>query len=372
MRPVPGPQGRRRVQVVTTWFPSRERIAEAPFNLMHAKAIALHDDVSIIHVRLGGTEPETREDYAGFDVVRLSLSPRRPLTSLRTLRIIRKRSARADIVHTMAFSSVLVTAIALAFLPRRWVHTEHWNGVVNPRSVSRLWGWLAPLRRVLSRPDRVTGVTSQLADAMQPFARPGAVSVVPCVVENRRPITQPLWTSPVHLVAVGHLVPRKGPLVAVQTLRRVVDEGVDARMTWVGDGPQRAEVERLVSELGLDGRFSITGFVDPSEVFDQLAAADLFFLPTTQENFFTAAAEALSEGRAVVAARVGGFTDYLDESNSVLVDAPVVDELWPAIVAAVNRFRSTDAEALAAPIRERFSLETVGEQFERIYRELLG
>lgn len=357
--------------MVTTWFPSADRPTEAPFNLEHVKAIQSLHDVSVVHVRLGATAPVSEETYQGVRVVRVGLAAR-PGSMVRALSVLRARLAGADVLHTMAFSSVLAAAPAWLSRRRPWVHTEHWNGVTNPASVGGLWPRLAWLRHVLRLPNRVTGVTAQLAGELERFSRRGAASVVPCVVNNVRPVVAFPPDKPLRLVAVGGLIPRKRPLLAVQTVEWLRDHGHDVVLHWVGDGPQRAEVEAAIAEAGLTESVVLLGSMPPAEVFSVFDTAHLFFLPTEQENFFTSAAEALSAGRPVVAPLVGGYDDYATPENSVLVPEPSVQALGEAILAARSRFAAVEPQALATPIRERFSPERVARLFDGLYREITG
>lgn len=360
----------RKIVVVTTWFPSDERPAEAPFNLNHVEALAPFGDVEVVHVRLGSSQKPLSEQYKGIRVRRLSFDPRRPFEALATLRAVARAARAADIVHTMAFSSVLVLSAARPFARRmRWLHSEHWSGITDPSSVSRAWSRMAWLRRFLRRPQIVTAVTSQLAGFMRPFTRE-PVRVVPCVVQNpRQPAPRP--RSGVRLVGIGYLVPGKQPLLAVDVVAELVRRGVDATMTWVGGGPLQAEMEHRIAEAGLSGRFHLTGMVSPEAVFDYLEPANLFFVPTLRENFFTAAAEAVSAGRPVVVARVGGFVDYLDDANAEFATNSV-DGYADAIVTASERFATVSEADIADPLRERFSLATIGRQFDELFDELSG
>ena len=103
-----------KILVVTTWFPSHEAPAQAPFNLEHAKAVQLRHDVSVVHVRLGSRLPAAAEAYAGLPVQRVSLNPRRPWTAVSVLRTLMRESSTSDVLHTMAFSSALVAALPAA------------------------------------------------------------------------------------------------------------------------------------------------------------------------------------------------------------------------------------------------------------------
>lgn len=370
-----------KILVIATWYPHEERPAEAPFNAEHVEAIrGRGHEVRVVHIRLGtalALPAEPNGSWEGVPVKRLAADPKHPLTLLACQRLLLREMVWADAVHTMAFSSILPALPAWGLrtaagrgLP--WVHTEHWNGVVNPASVSPVWEKFAGLRRVLRFPHVVTGVTGQLAAEMQRFARPGAATVVPCVVKGRGPVLPTGFESPLQLVAVGGLIARKRPLTTIETVAWLRDHGTPAHLTWVGDGPQRAECEALVARLGLADSVTLAGSVRPADVASYLSAADLFFLPTEQENFFTSAAEALAAGRAVVATRVGGFSDYADDSNSRLVDDPRPEVLGAAVLSAVAAFRSTPAEDIAAPIRERFSPAAVGALFDSAYLAALA
>ena len=363
----------RRVAVVTTWFPSAERPTEAPFNLDHTRAIARSSDVAVFHLRLGGSGAIRTEDYAGFRVTRIPLSPRHPLRALRGLRILLLRTRTADIVQTMAFSSVLAVALIRPWLRRPWAHIEHWNGVSAPESVGRLWYAFRWLRRLLGLTDFVGGVTGELTRCLEHFAKGKPSAVVPCVVENPEPIPD-ARPEGLHLVALGGLIPRKNPLLAVDVVAALRERHPEVTMRWVGDGPQRAAVAARIAELGLGDVVTLVGNVPPERRFREFAPASLYFLPTTQENFFTSAAEALSAGLPVVAARVGGFTDFADDSNSVLIgrDEMRVQPFVAAIEEAASRFADVGPAAIAEPIRARFGLDTLAEQFDRIHSALLA
>ncbi len=89
---------------------------------------------------------------------------------------------------------------------------------------------------------------------------------------------------------VGRLVPSKRTDVLVRALTRVPD----ATLLVVGDGPERAALERLVRESGLDGRVVFAGTSPyPRE---PLCAMDVFAAPSVQETFGMAVLEALAAG----------------------------------------------------------------------------
>ncbi|MDR7301856.1 glycosyltransferase family 4 protein [Haloactinomyces albus] len=359
-----------RILIVSTWFPSADRPDIAPFNVAHAKAITRNHDVQVVHAQLGGSGPIRQEEYAGLPVTRVPINPRRPLAVARSLSTLRRLVRGADVVHSMAFSSLGVLAPLYPVIGKRWVHTEHWSGTAFPDRIPGVWQRLSAARHLLRLPRRVSTVSSVLAEAIAKFARRDAVDVIPCVVdESFRPVPQPSWT-PLKLVAVGGLVTGKRPQSAVDTVRELVATGVDTHLTWVGDGALHDEIRERITEYGLADRIDLVGAVSPEKVADHVRAANLFFLPTAFETFLAAGAEAIACGRPVVLPNTGGFTDYVTEANGVIIEQDDPKTLAQAVQQARDRFADVSADTISATGTSRFSEETIAEKFDEFYSHL--
>lgn len=356
--------------VVTAWFPDAETPSRTPFIVEHCWALqeAGHD-VAVVHVNIGRRAHTTEQEvYQRIPVTRVWLDVTDPRSYAHVTRVLSAGLRGADVLHTMAFSAVLVSAPAWAVRRLPWVHTEHWNGVVNPASVNPLWQRLAWLRHALRLPHVVTGVTAELCTEMARFSRPGATHVVPCVVENPHPAAEFPASPPLRLVGVGALIDRKRPVLALETVAELVRRGVDVHYTLVGKGPLMESLPQTARELGIEDRVELTGAVPPAEIAQRLSDAHIFFLPSAQENFFTAVAEAIAAGRPAAVPLSGGFDDYCTPENSVLTHSWDVPVLADAIETARDRFREADPAAIAATVRSRFSRAEIGAQFSRLYR----
>lgn len=110
--------------------------------------------------------------------------------------------------------------------------------------------------------------------------------------------------------------------------------------TVVGDGPLRPELQELANGLGLAGRVEFAGFVDSARLRDLLATSDLFVLTCSilrdsHEGFGIAYLEANACGTPVLAARLAGAIEAVDEGRSgFFVDEPSVE----LVTAALDRF----------------------------------
>lgn len=357
-----------RVLVVTTWFPSAERPGVAPFNVAHAKAAARTHDVHVVHAMLGSSARPSTGTYRDLDVTRLPFGPRHPLAALRTLWTLRRLTKDADVVHSMAFSSILVLAPLYPRIARRWVHTEHWS-LLNTDRPSRA---VAIGRRLLRLPRRVSAVSTALAELLRPFVRRDGIEVVPNVVSDHFECApQPAWT-PLKLVAVGGLIDGKRPELAVRTLAELVRGGQKATLTWVGDGQLRDSVAKLAADLGVGDLVDLVGTVPQAEVAGHMRAANLFLLPTRGETFLVAAAEALASGRPVVLPTMPSV-DYVSDANGVFVAPEDGDDpaaYAAAVRIAVQRFADVPAEQIRATVLPGFGEAAVAERLDDFYHHL--
>jgi glycosyltransferase involved in cell wall biosynthesis len=147
----------------------------------------------------------------------------------------------------------------------------------------------------------------------------------------------------------------------------------EATFVLAGDGPLRAELERLAAELNVADRCVFLGY--RSDVSDLLAAADVFVLPSLFEGLPVSVLEAMAAERPVVATAIGGT----DEAVTHEVTGLLVPPRDPAALAAAIRRLQADpqlAGRLAAAGRERvqreFSSAATARNVMRIYDEVTG
>lgn len=110
---------------------------------------------------------------------------------------------------------------------------------------------------------------------------------------------------------VARLSEEKGHQYLVEAFARVHREQPDTRLFIVGDGPLLGDVQAQVKALQLEGAVVFTGLL--RNVADHLALFDAFVLSSTRESFPLAAREAMAAGKAVIAPRIGGCPEVVDE-----------------------------------------------------------
>lgn len=168
------------------------------------------------------------------------------------------------------------------------------------------------------------------------------LAIVRCGVETgtpARPLTAPAspMTAPasrIRVLCVGRLVPDKGQRLLLDALAAVRDEGVNATLTVVGDGPDREALNRRTKELGLGNAVTFTGAVGPEAMASHYGEADLFCLPSFAEGIPVVLMEAMANELPVLSTRVMGVAELVQDGVSgVLVEPGRADLLAEALLA---------------------------------------
>jgi glycosyltransferase involved in cell wall biosynthesis len=171
---------------------------------------------------------------------------------------------------------------------------------------------------------------------------------------------------------IGRMTAVKRTDVVLLAFRRLRDEGVDAVLCMVGDGPDRRSVEDLAGELGIMRDSLFPGYQEDVGPF--FAAFDAFVLPSGNEGTPVTAIEALSSGCPVVATRVGGVPDVVtDGEDGFLVEPGDVDGLAAKLALLANdpALRATMGDAGRKRMRGRYTVDRLIDDIDRLYRDLL-
>lgn len=175
------------------------------------------------------------------------------------------------------------------------------------------------------------------------------------------------------VVGLGRLSYQKDPLTFIKIVEHLKREGGKLQAIWVGDGELKPQFEQEVEERGLKGTISVAGWQRDVRPF--IAAADVILMPSRYESFGYVTAEALAMARPVVATRVTGTVDIIEDGNTGLLFEPGD---WVAGARAVAHLLGSpeDAQALGTAGRNRvcqiFTRAAMQESLSKAYREALA
>jgi glycosyltransferase involved in cell wall biosynthesis len=336
-------------------------------------------DVRVGAFKRGGALVESLERQ-GVPVVTFDARHRGDLGSL--LRLVRYlRRERIDILHAHLFYANVAARLAGRFASVPVVLTAHhdtdlWMGP-HHRLVER---WTAPLG------DRVVACSEAVRRyAIERHRLPAAhvltianaidAAAIPSGPEARARARAALGAAPDDLLAgtLGRLhEPKKGLRVFLAAAARVAAAHPRVRFVLIGDGPARADLERLAEALGLSGRVRFAG--ERPDATTLLAGLDLLLQPSLWEGFGLSALEGMAAGLPVVASRVGGLPEVIrDGVDGILVppgDAPRLAAAMTALLMDPER-----SERLGQAARERagseFHVDRLVHETASLYRSLL-
>jgi N-acetyl-alpha-D-glucosaminyl L-malate synthase BshA len=119
--------------------------------------------------------------------------------------------------------------------------------------------------------------------------------------------------GPPTIVHISNFRPIKRAVDVIRIFKLVRDKA-PARLVMVGDGPDEPEAVALARDLGIASDVSFVGV--SGSVVDILSEADAFLLPSEMESFGLAALEAMACETPVVAAKVGGISEVVEDGES--------------------------------------------------------
>jgi glycosyltransferase involved in cell wall biosynthesis len=149
-------------------------------------------------------------------------------------------------------------------------------------------------------------------------------------------------------------------------------------LVLAGYGDLRGELEQQAAHLGITERLVFTGQLERSRAAEYSAAATVFALPLVSDQgtdgLPNTLLEAMGAGRAIVASRVAGVPDVMeDEQHGLLIP----DRDAPALAHAINRLLSDPALAAQLGANARHRIETeltwehTAERFEKVYDDVI-
>ena len=296
------------------------------------------------------------------------------------------RELRPAIVHSRNLAALEVTVPAWAAgVPVR-IHGEHGRDVGDLDGNNRKYQWVRRLynpfvshfialsrdlesylvERVGVPPHKVAQVYNGV-DAVTFHLGDGLPSIEGCP-----------FRRPEHWLAgtVGRMQTVKDqPLLARAFIRALeLDPALKGRLRliMVGDGPLRAEAQRLLDQAGVADLAWLPG--ERHDVPDILRGFDCFVLPSLAEGISNTILEAMASGLPVIATRVGGNPELVIEGKTgQLVPTGDPEAMAAALIAYARNPEQARAvgQAGRAEIERRFSMEAMVAAYQGLYDRLL-
>jgi glycosyltransferase involved in cell wall biosynthesis len=244
-----------------------------------------------------------------------------------SLRELRKRAGDWDLVHAVTpVSPMAATRLHKLGIP---LILGPWNGGLRspktfPDIMSSDSAWIYRVRRLGRILDSVFGSTKNASLVLT--ATKSTDQSLPRHTRTLRMIENGVdlelfhpgdWIppgpdNPLHILFVGRLIPAKGISMLLEAISGLRDLGM--RLTVIGDGPLRAELERETHERQLGQIVSFTGAQPLKEIANRLRTAHVFCLPSVRESGGAVLLESLASGVPILGVDYGGPAEIVDDN----------------------------------------------------------
>jgi colanic acid/amylovoran biosynthesis glycosyltransferase len=229
---------------------------------------------------------------------------------------------------------------------------------------------------------------SRFVCAISFFARSQMAQLVPYEMWDRLEVSPlgidpsvyepaPFRESPgtYEIVCVGRLTPFKAQHVLLESVHRLIAEGRNVRLRFIGDGPDRASLEARIRKLELTKQAIVEGWKNQAEVRELYRRADIFALASFAEGVPVVLMEAMAMQVPCVATRIAGIPELIrDGIDGLLVTPSDAAELAGAIARLIDDpgLRRRLAEAGRARVEEKYLLAANVARLAEIFRRRLS
>jgi glycosyltransferase involved in cell wall biosynthesis len=367
------------IAVIPAWYPGPGRPLEGVFVRDHARAAALHNEVAVLVNE--PDPPPGRKLFSVDDAVEDGLRTFRIrhraqpqagtagylLGIQRALARLRREGRPVELLHAHVHGAAWTAMLVASTRRIPFVVSEHSSEFA---STGIAPGALRRARVALPRAALVCPVSEYLRRQIEAHGIQASFRVVPNPVDTELfALAARSEGGPTRMIAVASLQPAKGIALLLEAAAGL--EG-DWALDVVGDGPQRADCEALARQPALGGRVTFHGLQPRREVAALIRRADFLVQPSLGETFSVVVAEAMACGLPVVATRVGGLPELVDETSGLLVEPGSAPALRAAVQRMLDGHGDYPREEIAARAGGRWSLQAIGAAWTDVYRSVLG
>lgn len=231
----------------------------------------------------------------------------------------------------------------------------------------------------LSKSDVVTSVSQAMAsEAEDKYSLNKKVQVIYNFVNIQPPAKTPEDLKDVFGANDSNIITHISNFRQVKRIEDVIrvfnkiNKKVDSKLLLIGDGPEQRAAHKLAVKLNVSNKIHFLGL--QSSIEKLLAISDLFLLPSEKENFSLSALEAMSCGVPVIATRVGGMAEMIDNGkDGYLFDVGDIDGMAEAGIKLLDDKDSYKKISAAAQkkAKEGFSPEIIVPQYEKLYESVI-
>lgn len=181
------------------------------------------------------------------------------------------------------------------------------------------------------------------------------------------------FTKNNYFVCISRLHYEKGIDILLNLYKKIIEKNKNVPdLIIAGDGPEREQIQKLISNYNLKSRVILIGF--QQKPFNLLKQARLFILTSRWEGFPAAILEAMAAKIPVIASRINGITELvIDDETGILIDINNIEESADKIISKIKDtvFLKKISEAAYNKVKQNFTLKRMVMEIENVYNKII-
>jgi glycosyltransferase involved in cell wall biosynthesis len=236
------------------------------------------------------------------------------------------------------------------------------------------WRWVIQCAtRVLAANQETADVLRRCRDGEVPVRLETAITCMADIPDRTR--DAPAQTR---FVWLGHLVPRKAPILTLMAFKRVHALCPSVELIMAGSGPEEARLKRFVQAAGLEQHVQFPGHIKKADVNALLDAADVFLFTSVRDTSGNVLIEAMSRALPTIVLAHQGAAQIVPDGIGLRIQPGDVEETVARLADAMRRLEADHALRLELGraghqhARGTLSWNRYGESMLATYREAVG
>jgi glycosyltransferase involved in cell wall biosynthesis len=372
---------KRRVLIVTPWYPSSSSKYLGIFVKDQAKALSEDNEVIVIHAAMNLEKNLISwDDEDNILTIHLLFKENPFHLTLMTfvikmfflIRKLIKSGKRPDIIHAHVYSSGFVSVLLGKIFDIPVVITEHSNNFYfdrltkNDKKIARF---------AFNNADCVITVSKCLWSVLSKMGIENKHCVIPNVIKASsfsQLAPGKIDIQKKRIVSIGRLVKDKGHEYLIESARILRDMRNDFEIVIIGGGDEKNKLTEMILKNDLTDYVRLLGQVSNEEKIKILQQSAFYVHPSLYENFGVVLIEAMAAGKPVVSTDCGAPREIINETNGILVPTKNPEKLAEGINFMLDNYQKYSKEEIQNYVLNNYDYAAFIKKLTALYDEVLG
>jgi len=375
---------RKKILWLVSWYPNKYDAFDGDFIQRHARAAALYDDVHVIFVKASEQQSRVEENLnetEGLTEQVIYLPKQKGITGKLKNYTEWKRIYKTAVHSFMQKNKPSVVHVHIPWkvgLIALWIKktygipfivTEHWgiyNTIVDDNIHTKSFPVRYLLKRIFKEASEFISVSEYLGEGVKQTLIKKEYSVIPNVVDTSLFYPVKEKHSRFTFLHVSNMVPLKNIEGILHAFQHFLETGADAQLVLIGNKDDH--YEQLAEKLKLlNTSVFFKGEIPYADVAKEMQRSHVFVLNSDIENSPCVIGEALCCGLPVIATKVGGIPELINEQNGILLSSKNNQALTNAITQLYHNHSKYNSKEIASATVKKLSINIIAQQFHALY-----